>query len=83
MPKQMRIPYQDTTIPPEKTKADIETLLKKAGAKAAVWAEDYEHGQPPILEFIMEVEVNGVKRKLGFKMTPPALAQRKKIRTSF
>ena len=77
----MRIPYQDTTIPPEKTKGDIEALLKKAGAKAAQWTEDYSSGQPPTLQFIMEVEVKGVRRKLGFKMTPPALAQRKKIRT--
>ena len=74
-PKQPRVPYEDTTIPPERTKADIETLLKKTGAKAAQWTEDYEFGQPPVLQFVMKLEVKGVARTIGFKMKPPALAQ--------
>jgi len=80
--RHIRIPYQDTTIPPERTKADIETLLKKAGAKGAQWRERYDLNETPTLEFIMDIEVKGVMRTLGFRMKPPALAQKKKGITS-
>jgi len=78
-----KIPYMDTGIPYTRTKADIEELLKKYGAKGVRWTEIFSVSEPPILEFIMDVEVQGIKRRLGFKMKPPILMQKKRSMTTY
>lgn len=82
--KAKKIPYSDTVIPYARSKADIEGLLKVYEAKAVRWTEDFaDPNSLPILEFIMEVEVRGVKRQLGFRMQPPVLMHHKRINTQY
>jgi hypothetical protein len=70
-------PYLDTTVPYERTKAEIEILLKSYGIKNIRWTtlED----QDDTLEFIIEAEVQGVKKQLGVAVKPPHIVIKKKL----
>lgn len=83
MSEKQKCPYLTTKIPYTRTKADIEELLKKYHAKAVRWTEHFDQTQAPTLEFLMDVELKGVKRTLGFKMQPVILTQRKRINTRY
>lgn len=62
-------PYLDTEVPYERTKAAIEVLLKSYGVKGIRWTS--LEGQDDVLEFIIEAEVQGVKKQLGIAVKPP------------
>lgn len=70
-------PYLDTTVPYERTKAEIEILLKSYGIKNIRWTtlED----QDDTLEFIIEAEVQGIKKQLGVAVKPPHIVIKKKL----
>lgn len=42
----------------------------------------FDNVTPPVLEFVIDIEVKGVKRTLGFRMTAPMLSMKKKGITS-
>ena len=70
-------PYLDTTVPYERTKAEIEILLKSYGIKNIRWTT--LEGQDDTLEFIIEAEVQGVKKQLGVAVKPPHIVIKKKL----
>jgi hypothetical protein len=67
----------DTTVPYERTKAEIEILLKSYGIKNIRWTtlED----QDDTLEFIIEAEVQDIKKQLGVAVKPPHIVIKKKL----
>jgi len=71
----IRIPYSNTTIPPEKTQAEITTLLKKHGVSGIQWT-DYQ-GET-ILRFMWRVTVKGVEKEIMFQFKPPVIPSKKR-----
>jgi hypothetical protein len=70
-------PYLDTMVPYERTKAEIEILLKSYGIKNIRWTT--LEGQDDTLEFIIEAEVQGIKKQLGVAVKPPHIVIKKKL----
>lgn len=70
-------PYMDTTVPYERTKAEIEILLKSYGIKNIRWTT--LEGQDDTLEFIIEAQVQGTKKQLGVAVKPPHIVIKKKL----
>ena len=70
-------PYMDTTVPYERTKAEIEILLKSYGIKNIRWTT--LEGQDDTLEFIIEAEMQGVKKQLCVAVKPPHIVIKKKL----
>jgi hypothetical protein len=66
----VRIPYANTTIPAERTKADIETLLKEHGIKDIAWMTFKGESK---LQFIYYLEIRGVEKQLIFEFRPPQI----------
>lgn len=76
-----RAPYHDTSISAARSKGDIEEMLKEFGAKALRWTEtpfSMQGKECPVLEFILEVELKGVKKQFGIRVQPPLLLVRKR-----
>lgn len=72
-------PYQNTKVDSSKTKAQIEKLIASYGAEAVQWTQSYTTNDLE-LKFIFEVEVKGIRRKLGFAIKPPMFLRRKRSR---
>ena len=70
-------PYMDTSVPYERTKAEIEILLRSYGVKGIRWTS--LEGQDDVLEFIIEAEVQGVKKQLGIAVKPPHITIKKRL----
>ena len=70
-------PYIDTEVPYERTKAEIEILLKSYGIKNIRWTT--LEGQDDVLEFIIEAEVQGAKKQMGVAVRPPHIIIKKKL----
>ena len=70
-------PYATTTVGYEKTKAEIEVLLRSYGVKGTRWTS--MEGQDDVLEFIVEASIRGVKKQIGISVKPPHIRQRKRI----
>jgi len=70
-------PYLDTTVPYERTKAEIEVILKSYGIKNIRWTT--LEGQDGILEFIIEPQVQDAKKQLGVAVKPPHVVIKKKF----
>ncbi len=64
-------PYADTEVPAERSRTDIERLLTKYEAEGVRWTK--MKNEPPTLEFLFTVTVNGVQKQLGFRITPPVI----------
>ena len=69
-------PYSNTTVPYERTKAEIEKLLKSYGVKGIRWTS--MEGQDDKLEFIVEADVRGVKKQIGIMVHPPHIIVNKR-----
>jgi hypothetical protein len=67
----------DTEVPYERTKAEIEILLRSYGVKGIRWTSI--EGQDDVLEFIIEAEVRGVKKQLAIAVKPPHIYIKKKL----
>lgn len=72
----MNIPYEHTTIPPERTKADIETLLRSHGIEDIQWTS--YHGETT-LKFVWKLTIKGVTKEIGFQFTPPTIETKKRV----
>ena len=73
--KRVHIPYSDTTIAPERTKADIEKLLKEHGITDIQWTTF--QGQTT-LRFLWQLTVKGVEKHIMFQFTPPIIPSTKR-----
>lgn len=72
--RRKKAPYQDTEVPAEKTKFQIEKLLRDFGAQGAQWTTVWEQDKVQ-LKFAMPTE-NG--RSVMIRIDPPLfMAQRK------
>jgi hypothetical protein len=78
MPKQVRIPYSGTTIPPERTKADIEKMLRAHGIQDIMWAT---YRGETALRFIWNLTVKGVEKEIMFEFKPPVIPAKKRVWT--
>lgn len=67
--------YSSTKIAPERTQAEIITLLKKHHAKDYQWTTF--HGQTT-LKFILKVRAKGVEKEMAYMFQPPVIP--KKVR---
>lgn len=74
----MEIPYEHTTIAPERTKADITKLLEDYGIKDHGWMS--YHGRTS-LKFIWTLEVKGVQKEIMFMFSPPEIPTHKRVWT--
>jgi hypothetical protein len=65
-----KLPYANTTVPVEKTREDINDLLKKFGARGIQWTWlDNKN----ILRFLHEFEYEGVKHGIAYELTIPEM----------
>ena len=72
--RRKKAPYQDTVVPAEKTKFQIEKLLKDFGAQGAQWTTVWESDKVQ-LKFAMPTEMG---RSVMIRIDPPLfMAQRK------
>jgi hypothetical protein len=69
-------PYAQTTVPMERTKADIEKLLKGYGVKGIRWTS--MQGQDDVLEFVIDAKIQGVTREIGIMVKPPHIVVKKR-----
>ena len=69
-------PYADTDVPYEKTKAQIETILKSYGVKGIRWTS--LEGQDDVLEFIVAADIHGIKKQIGIAVRPPHIYIKKR-----
>jgi hypothetical protein len=70
-------PYENTTVDPDKTKADIDRLLRGYGVSAIQWTTDYQNNQVK-LAFKVEAEISGVKKIIGLQLEPPTFAKKRR-----
>lgn len=68
--KSSKLPYYNTTISQEQTKAEMEKLLKDHGIKDIQWTT-YK-GQTE-LKFLHRIQIKGVEREIGFVFRPPII----------
>lgn len=76
--EKLRIPYSRTTIPPERTKADIEKLLREHGIEDIQWTT---YQGDTTLRFLWKLEVKGVYKEIMFQFTPPIIPATKRVWT--
>ena len=69
-------PYADTKVPAEKSRGEIERLLRKYNAQGVRWTR--MGSDPPILEFIFDIVVNGIQKQIGFRIVPPVINIKKR-----
>ena len=72
-------PYSDTSIGYIRSQGDITEMLKEFGATAMRWTEtpDSMSGNGlPVLEFILTVEIKGMKKEIGIKLEVPMLEKK-------
>lgn len=67
------LPYNNTTVNIEKSKEDINRLLKKFGCRGIqwTWLDDKE-----ILRFIHEFEFKGVQKSITFEIGIPEISKK-------
>jgi hypothetical protein len=71
------IPYSGTKIDVDDTKADISRMLKEFGAKAIRWTET--NNALPLLEFLVDSEINGVQKEIGIRIQAPNIIIKKRV----
>jgi len=84
-----KLPYEGTEIPPERTKADIDSILHEfvilddhGNRTCHITAIRWTDIPPslPILEFMVEYIHEGVKKGSSIRIKPPLLIRRKRQR---
>ena len=65
--------YSDTKVAPEKSKAEIEALLKQHGIKDIQWTT---LEGTTTLKFLHRIIVKGIEKVIGFELQPPAIPKR-------
>jgi hypothetical protein len=67
-------PYGSTKVDPDKTKGQITKLLRDYGCEAIQWTEDFRINSIE-LKFIVETEIQGVKKQIAIHVIPPIIYQ--------
>jgi hypothetical protein len=68
--------YKSTTISPERSRADIDKMLKDFGIQTRAWiTKDNED----VLIFEWKVDVNGVFKNIAFELRPPEIREMKRV----
>lgn len=68
--------YKSTTISPERTKADIDKMLKDFGVGTRAWiTKDGED----VLIFEWKLEIEGVIKNIAFELRPPEIRETKRV----
>lgn len=68
--QKVKIPYSNTTIPPERTKADIEKMLKEHGIEDIQWTT---YKGKTVLKFLWKIQIQGVDKEIMFQFSPPLI----------
>ena len=68
-------PYAQTEVPVERTKAQIERMLMDAGAEA-VRITTMATGEVTV-EFVLETEMHGVRKKFGVQLKSPLIERQR------
>lgn len=76
--KRRKHPYEGTEIAPERTQVEITRLLKDFGCEGIRWTDMV--GETPLLEFIYEIEIEGVRKKVGVRTQAPRIERKDKQR---
>ena len=88
-----KLPYEETNIPPEITKAHIDAMLhefimldpetkeRKAWVAGTRWTEIPP--QLPLLEFMVDYEREGVRKKAAIRIQAPMLYRKVKRNTRY
>src|SRR5919108_3722135 len=66
-------PFGNTSVDPDKSRAEIDRLLQEFGAEGVQWTTDWKNARVN-LKFVLEAEMEGVKKKFGIDITPPLFA---------
>lgn len=74
------IPYEHTTIAPEKTKAEIEKLLKDHGIQDIQWTT---YKGDTVLRFLWHLNIKGVEKEIMFEFKPPIIETKRMINTKY
>ena len=74
----IKIPYSNTTIAPERTKADIEKMLKENEIQDIQWTT--LNGETT-LRFLWRIELKGVQKAIMFQFKPPIIPSKKRTWT--
>lgn len=72
----MNIPYEHTTIPKERTKAEVEKLLNQHGITDVQWTTYQGESS---LRFLWHLTVKGVEKEIMFQFKPPIIHAKKRI----
>ncbi len=72
-----KVPYSTTESDPDRTMIEIEKLLRGYGVESVRWTKEYAKNHVS-LEFLVEVEVKGVKKQIAIQVEPPPLAQKRR-----
>jgi hypothetical protein len=76
MIKPMKLPFEGTTVDPERTKGEIISLLKKFGITDYAWKEEMGQAQ---LMFKTDIILEDKPRYLTVILNPPILAREKRV----
>lgn len=76
MIKPIKLPFENTTVDPERTKGEIITLLKKFGISDYAWKEEMGQAQ---LMFKTDILIEDQARMLTVILNPPILAREKRV----
>jgi hypothetical protein len=68
--------YKSTTISPERSRADIDKMLKDFGIGTRAWIT--KDGDD-VLIFEWKVDVNGVLKNIAFELRPPEIREMKRV----
>ncbi len=68
--------YKSTTISPERTKADIDKMLKDFGITNRAWITK-DGDDLLVFEWIIEIE--GIQKRIAFELRPPRIYEMKRV----
>lgn len=72
--KRRAAPYSGTQVPPEKSKVEIETLLRRFGADGVSWSENWKQNRAQVQFIIQEAG----KRPILVRLEPPPFLESRK-----
>lgn len=70
-------PYADTDVHPDTTRIQIDKMLREYGVSGIRWETDFDLNKVS-LEFGIETEIKGVRKRIGIKIEPPTFGANRK-----
>lgn len=72
-----KAPFAGSTVDADKTAAQIDKMLREYGCDALQWTKEFDKNLIE-LRFIVEVEMQGQRRKIGVKLSPPLFMEKRR-----